>query len=129
MSPFPSSQRTIRSPRRSTSESAKACPHSSTPIARGSWSAQDGLASFTRVFEQESRTVVVLYRPGWGDRGWTNVEQTAIQNRRLDQGCDFVTAVSVTDPPEGPVWYPEDSTSDGVRALRTRRNCRPLEPT
>ena len=67
----------------------------------------DGQVSFNRVFGQEARTVVVLFRLGWGGRGWTGVEQTAIQNRGLNEGWNFLTVVSVTDEsPKAPVWLP-----------------------
>ena len=41
----------------------------------------DGAETFTRVFQDEARVVVVLYRSGWGESPWTRIEATAIRNR------------------------------------------------
>src|SRR2546425_6100190 len=39
------------------------------------------------------RSAVVFYREGWGKKGWTGVEETAIKNRGLEQGWDFVLMI------------------------------------
>lgn len=63
---------------------------------------------FTRVFMEETRLAVILYRPGWGDRGYTKIEQEAILNARLSQPDGFVFMVRL-DPPALPSWYPDNN--------------------
>ena len=41
----------------------------------------DGVDTFSRIFGEESRIVVVVYREGWGQTRWTRVEETAIRTR------------------------------------------------
>ena len=66
----------------------------------------DGVESFSRVFRAEARTVVVLYRAGWGDHGFTSVEKTAIQNRGTESGYDFTVFIPLDKPPTVPLWLP-----------------------
>jgi hypothetical protein len=69
---------------------------------------RDGEAVFNRVFGQEARTVAVLYRKGWGERGFTLIEQTAIRNRAFDRGWEFVTFIPLDVPPSVPEWLPKN---------------------
>ena len=65
---------------------------------------RDGAEAFSRVFGTEARTVVVLYREGWGDVGFTNVEATAIRNRAHRVGFGFTTFIPLNKPPKPPGW-------------------------
>lgn len=49
--------------------------------------------------------MVVLYRPGWGESGFTSVEATAIRNRAHKTNFDFTTFI-LLDPPAAPPWLP-----------------------
>jgi hypothetical protein len=66
----------------------------------------DGEYSFNEVFLRSARTVVVLYRTGWGTTPWTRIEETAIRNRAYQAGYGFVRFIPLTDPPELPAWLP-----------------------
>ncbi len=67
--------------------------------------AKEGIEAFSNVFGRQSRIVVVLYRPGWGDTKWTRIEETAIKNRGLDDGFGFVVMVPMTGNAT-PRWFP-----------------------
>jgi hypothetical protein len=67
---------------------------------------RDGADAFSRVFGAEARTVVVLYREGWGDHGFTDVEATAIRNRAHEVGWNFTTFIPLDEPPLTPKWLP-----------------------
>jgi hypothetical protein len=43
-----------------------------------------GIERMNAVYGKEARIAVVLYRVGWGKKGWTGVEETAIKNRGLE---------------------------------------------
>lgn len=66
----------------------------------------DGADKFSEVFARESRTVVVLFRKGWGDASFTAVESTAIRNRAYLYGWDFATFVALESSPTLPAWFP-----------------------
>lgn len=66
----------------------------------------DGEIVFGRVFGEEARLVVVLYRPGWGETPWTRIEETAIRNRAYSEGYEFVTFIPL-EPPAVPKWLPK----------------------
>lgn len=76
---------------------------------------RDGEDRFSRVFGAEARTVVVLYRQGWGDRGFTAVEERAIRNRAFDLGYDFVTFIPLDDIPAVPPWLPKNRIWVGLK--------------
>jgi hypothetical protein len=69
---------------------------------------RDGEDAFSRVFGKEARTVVVLYRAGWGERGFTSVEATAIRNRAMEHGYDFTMFIPLDKPPIVPKWLPRN---------------------
>jgi hypothetical protein len=71
---------------------------------------QDGEEYFNRVFGHESRTVVVLYRKGYGEKGFTGAEQTAIRNRAFntDMNYSFVTLIPLDKPLTPPSWLPKN---------------------
>ena len=66
----------------------------------------DGESTFKSVFRDEARTVVVLYRQGWGETPWTRMEQDAIRERAYDEGYDFVLFVKLDDSKNLPDWLP-----------------------
>jgi len=68
----------------------------------------DGELSFGRVFEEQSRLVVVLYRKGWGESPWTRVEETAIRNRGHEEGYDFAKFIPLDDDRSVPRWVPKN---------------------
>ncbi|MGD8777418.1 MAG: hypothetical protein PVH88_00470 [Ignavibacteria bacterium] len=67
----------------------------------------DGEETFNRVFGQEARVVIVLYRKGWGNTAWTRIEETAIKNRALDESYDFTLFIPLDQPPEVPDYLPK----------------------
>lgn len=60
---------------------------------QGEVAGSDGMETLTSVFGGEARLVVVLHRATWGQTPWTRVEETAIKNRGLDHGWDFVLVI------------------------------------
>lgn len=66
----------------------------------------DGEQSFGKVFSEEARCVVVIYRTGWGETPWTRIEETAIRNRAFDEGYDFVLFIPL-DGSGVPRWLPK----------------------
>jgi hypothetical protein len=73
---------------------------------QGEVAGTDGEQTFTRVFGERSRLVVVLYRDGWGKSPWTRIEETAIRNRAYEHGYDFVKFIPLTESPHLPEWLP-----------------------
>lgn len=65
----------------------------------------DGVDSFSSVFGDKSRVVVVLYREQWGKTSWTRVEENAIRTRGFHEGHEFVLLVKL-DSTKPPVWLP-----------------------
>lgn len=65
----------------------------------------DGLVQLSNVFRHDARIIVVLYRENWGATVWTGVEQTAITDRGITQGWDFVLVISLDSGK--PRWLPE----------------------
>ena len=68
----------------------------------------DGEATFSAVFGQQSRVVVILHRAAWGETPWTRIEATAIRNRAHDQGYDFALFIPLDKPPNLPKWVPKN---------------------
>jgi hypothetical protein len=66
----------------------------------------DGEKKFNKVFYEECRVVVVLYRDGWGETPWTRIEETAIKNRAFDKGWDFLLFVNLDSNSSLPTWIP-----------------------
>lgn len=67
---------------------------------------REGMSEFTRVFERDSRIVVVLYRAGWGATPWTGVESTAIQERGFRKQWEFLVFAAL-DSSAVPDWLPK----------------------
>jgi hypothetical protein len=67
----------------------------------------DGEVSFNKVFSEDSRFVVVLYRDGWGLTPWTRIEETAIRNRAFNDGWEFVIFILLDKKSSPPQWLPK----------------------
>jgi hypothetical protein len=67
----------------------------------------DGEQTFNRVFGDEARLVVVLYRAGWGETRFTRFEQTAIRNRGAEDAYEFALFIPLDSPPTVPKWLPQ----------------------
>lgn len=64
--------------------------------------------TFNSVFGRETRSVVILYRKGWGESSWTRIEETAIRNRAHDEGYDFALFIPLDGNPTVPQWVPKN---------------------
>lgn len=80
---------------------------------------KDGEEAFGKVFREEARIVVVLYRTGWGKTPWTRIEETAIRNRAFDHGYDFTIFIPLDDVPSIPKWLPRTRLWLGLKRLGT----------
>lgn len=67
---------------------------------------REGVEAFREVFRYKSTLSVVLYRGGWGSKGFTGVEETAIQDRCLADGWGHLFFVRL-DQATAPKWVPE----------------------
>jgi hypothetical protein len=67
----------------------------------------DGELTFSKVFAEEARVVVVFYRGNWGETKWTRIEQTAIRGRAFDEGYDFTLFVPLGSNLKVPSWLPK----------------------
>lgn len=67
----------------------------------------DGEASFSKVFAEESRIVIILYRSNWGKTKWTRIEETAIKNRAYEDGYDFTLFIALEQNIQTPKWLPK----------------------
>jgi hypothetical protein len=67
--------------------------------------ARDGMDKFGAVFGRESRLNVILYREGYGDKGWTNFEQETIKGRCLREGWQHFVLLRL-DESTIPPWVP-----------------------
>jgi len=56
---------------------------------------QDGVDIFTKVFKEDSRIVLILYREKWAKTPWTKVEENAIRERIFEEGTDFTVFISM----------------------------------
>jgi hypothetical protein len=69
--------------------------------------ATDGAETFPNVFGRDARIVVVLYGEKWGKTKWTRMEETAIKNRVLYDGADFLTFIHLEPENPTPRWLPQ----------------------
>lgn len=74
---------------------------------------RDGDEVYGRIFGEETRTVVVLYRAEWGESGFTQIESTAIRNRGFDHGHEFLTLINRDGSPL-PRWLPRSRVWVGL---------------
>lgn len=82
---------------------------------QGDIAGTDGEKTFNKVFSEETRLVVVLYRSDWGKTSWTRIEETAIRNRAFDHGYDFVIFIPLEEPPSVPKWLPRTQLWVGIK--------------
>lgn len=64
----------------------------------------DGQETFTEVFDSLARCAVVLYREQWGHTPWTRTEETALKNRGLREGWDFLLLIKLDRAAKTPKW-------------------------
>ncbi len=69
----------------------------------------DGEKTFNKIFNNDARTVIVLYQNKWGKTSWTRIEETAIRNRAFEKGYGFVLFVPVSEHFVMPEWLPKTS--------------------
>jgi hypothetical protein len=63
--------------------------------------------TLTSVIKFQAAQVLVLYRPAWDLRPWTQIERDAIHDRRLrDPSLSFLK-IALMDGTQAPPWYPE----------------------
>ena len=67
----------------------------------------DGAETFSNVFGRDARIVVVLYRPKWGTTKWTRIEETAVKDRVLNDGPNFLTLIHLEPGKSTPKWMPQ----------------------
>lgn len=77
------------------------------PRSQEKLAATNGLETMRQPFYKQSRVVVVLYRSEWGNTPWTRIECTAIQDRFLQCGHNFLFFISVGTVNQFPPWLPE----------------------
>lgn len=65
----------------------------------------DGVEAFTNVFRYESRVCVILHSDGWGKTGYTQMEESAVKERALEHGWEFLIGVCL-DATAPPRWIP-----------------------
>ncbi|MBW8863367.1 MAG: hypothetical protein JF609_00275 [Verrucomicrobia bacterium] len=75
----------------------------------------DGEQTFNKVFGNEARVVVLLYRKGWGETPFTRIEETAIKNRGYDHSYDFLLCIPLDEPPAAPKWFPKRNLWIGLK--------------
>ena len=67
---------------------------------------KDGEIEFKKVFRNESRVVVILYRSNWGNTPWTRMEETAIRERAFNEGYNFTLFIPNENNIKMPEWLP-----------------------
>ncbi len=80
----------------------------------------DGEQLFNRVFREEARLVVVLYREAWGSTNWTRIEETAIRGRAHEEGYDFTLFIPLDSPTTVPKWLPKAQLWFNLERFGTR---------
>ncbi|MGE0862503.1 MAG: hypothetical protein AB7P34_01275 [Vicinamibacterales bacterium] len=66
----------------------------------------DGVEAFGHIYGRDAKLVVVLYRATWGQTGWTSIEKTAINSRRVNERRDDFLIVVMMDNAQPPPWLP-----------------------
>lgn len=67
----------------------------------------DGEIEFKRIFSEQSRVVVVLYREEYGKTPWTRMEEEAIRKRAYDEGYDFALYIPLQKDRKVPSYLPK----------------------
>jgi hypothetical protein len=65
----------------------------------------DGSETFRKVFYEQARLAVILFRPGWGETRFTRVEEAAIRDKVTERGWAGMFLVRLA-PGKLPVWIP-----------------------
>lgn len=103
----------------------------------------DGYEKFAQVYEKEARVVVVILGDGWGERGFTLAEKTAIQNRAMHggHGWSFLQVLPAIKEVAVPAFIPRafiyhdwlrfgvDGACSVIEAHVKREGGEPQEPT
>lgn len=66
---------------------------------------KDGIDTYKKVFFEEARIVVILYREDWGAKGMTAMEMQGIKDRMYDSSTDFIVLINMD--PGKPQWMPK----------------------
>lgn len=68
---------------------------------------ESGPEKFGKVFKEEARVILILYREKWGNSYYTALERDAIVDRttKPDEGYNFIVVVGM-EPGKVPSWYP-----------------------
>jgi len=71
---------------------------------------KDGVETYTKIFSEEARIVVVIYCEGWGKTFWTGIEENAIKLRSFEESPDFTIFISLDDTKprwlsKTQIWY------------------------
>jgi len=78
------------------------------PTKQKELSGKDGIEEFSRVFQSDSRLVVVFFRNNWGETKWTRIEETAIKDRGFEEGFDFCVFIVLDKTTvKLPSYYPK----------------------
>jgi hypothetical protein len=62
--------------------------------------------TFTETFKRDARLAVILYRQGWGDTEYTDLEALAIQSRGLKTRWRSPVLIALDETPV-PLWFPD----------------------
>ena len=65
---------------------------------------REGIEAFRGVFREGSELMLVLYREGWGQTPWTQVEETAIRDFCLESGWNRLVFVRLEREQSIPGW-------------------------
>jgi len=57
----------------------------------------DGVETFRSIFKDRTKLIVILYRKGWGESEWTNVEEQAIKEFGLENKWEGTLLVKLDD--------------------------------
>lgn len=90
---------------------------------------KNGINTFSDIFAQKSRFVLVLYRENYGNTDWTAVEHSVIQERfkKTIKSANCPILFCKLDKSENPIWLPEtyiyhfiDELDELIKILRER---------
>lgn len=89
---------------------------------------RDSVEAFAEVFRSDARLAVVLYRSGYGETEYTDLEARGIQDRGMETGWESPVLINL-DGSQPPSWYPKRNIwldlkryplSQAVGAIRLR---------
>ena len=67
---------------------------------------KDGEIEFKKIFRNESRVVIILFRENWGKTPWTRMEEDAIRERAFEKGYNFTLFIPINKDLNMPEWLP-----------------------